>query len=102
VGTDSESDSAGSNIAGTATWGTVDKTPALGHVTGNAGVKQIQSDPMQVSEVAELFFGDTFFDMLCQKTKRYYLLHREHYDRSYKALKWADVTSAEMREFTGV
>ncbi|PNF13918.1 hypothetical protein B7P43_G09860 [Cryptotermes secundus] len=87
----------GSNIVGTATWGKVDKTPALGQFTGNPGVKQIPSDPTQVSEVAELFFGDSFFDMLCQETNRYYLQHREHYDRSYKALKWVDVTSAEMR-----
>ncbi|PNF23122.1 hypothetical protein B7P43_G06682, partial [Cryptotermes secundus] len=109
VTTDSESESdrssnecAGSNIAGTATWGKVDKTPALGQFTGNPGVKQIPSDPTQVSEVAELFFGDSFFDMLCQETNRYYLQHREHYDRSYKALKWVDVTSAEMRKFFAI
>ncbi|PNF31638.1 hypothetical protein B7P43_G17183, partial [Cryptotermes secundus] len=51
------------------------------------------------SELAELFFGDSFFDMLCQETNRYYLQHHEHYDRSHKALKWVDVTSAEMRKF---
>jgi hypothetical protein len=60
VATDSKSDSssdenAGSNIAGTATWGKVDKTPTLGQFTGNPGVKQIPSDSTQVSEVAELF-----------------------------------------------
>jgi hypothetical protein len=38
----------------------------LGQFTGNLGVKQIPLDPTQVSEVAELFFGDSFFDMLCQ------------------------------------
>ncbi|PNF28985.1 hypothetical protein B7P43_G15106 [Cryptotermes secundus] len=109
VATDSESESesssnesAGSNIVGTATWGKVDKTPALGQFTGNPGVKQIPSAPTQVSEVAELFFGDSFFDMLCQETNRYYLQHREHYDRSYKALKWVDVTSAEMRKFFAI
>ncbi|PNF14710.1 hypothetical protein B7P43_G09348 [Cryptotermes secundus] len=40
--------------------------------------------------------------MLCQETNRYYLQHREHYDRSYKALKWVDVTSAEMRKFFAI
>ncbi|PNF16190.1 hypothetical protein B7P43_G18044 [Cryptotermes secundus] len=104
VTTDSESDRssnecAGSNIAGTATWGKVDKMPALGQFTGNPGVKQIPSDPTQVSEVAKLFFGDSFFDMLCQETNRYYLQHRVHYDRSYKALKLVYVTSAEMKFF---
>jgi hypothetical protein len=34
----------GSNIAGTATWGKVDKTPTLGQFTGIPGVKQIPSD----------------------------------------------------------
>ncbi|PNF16120.1 hypothetical protein B7P43_G03265 [Cryptotermes secundus] len=82
--------------------GKVDKTPALGQFTGNQGVKQISSDPTQVSEVAELFFGDSFFDMLCQETNRYYLQHREYYDRSYKALKWVDVTSAEMRKYFAI
>jgi hypothetical protein len=38
----------------------------LRQFTGNPGVKQIPSDPTQVSEVAELFFADSFFDMLCQ------------------------------------
>jgi hypothetical protein len=61
VATDSKSDSssdqnAGSNIAGTATWGKVDKTPTLGQFTGHLGLKQIPSDPAQVSEVRELFF----------------------------------------------
>ena len=71
----------------------------FGTVTGNPRVKQIPSDPMQVSELAELFFGDSLFDMLCQETNRYYLQHREEYDRSYNVLKWVDVTSAEMRKF---
>jgi hypothetical protein len=99
VATYSESESSsdedeGSNIAGTATWGKVDKSPTLEDFTGNPGVKQIPSDPTQVSDVAELFFGDSFFDMLCQETNRYYLQHREQYDRSYTVLKWVDVTSA--------
>jgi hypothetical protein len=54
VATDNESES--SDIGGTATWGKIDKTPTLGQFTGNPGVKQIPSDPTQVSEVAELFF----------------------------------------------
>ncbi|PNF26451.1 hypothetical protein B7P43_G16256, partial [Cryptotermes secundus] len=33
---------------------------------------------------------------------RYYLQHCEHYDRSYKALRWVDVTSAEMRKFFAI
>jgi hypothetical protein len=107
VATDSKSDSssdenAGSNIVGTATWGKVDKTPTFGQFTGNPRVKQIPSDPTQVFEVAELFFGDSFFDMLCQETNRYYLQHREQYDRSYKVLKWVDVTSAEMKFFFSI
>jgi hypothetical protein len=69
VATDSKSDSsfdehAGSNIAGTATWGKVDKTPTLRVYWKSGG--ETNSDPTQVSEVAELFFGDSFFDMLCQ------------------------------------
>jgi hypothetical protein len=40
-------------------------------------VQQFPVDPTQESAVAELFFGDSFFDMLCQETNRYYLQHRE-------------------------
>jgi hypothetical protein len=38
----------------------------MGQFTGNLGAKQIPSDPTQVSKVAEQFFGDSVFDMLCQ------------------------------------
>ncbi|PNF36763.1 hypothetical protein B7P43_G11572 [Cryptotermes secundus] len=87
---DSESSdqSASASNAGTATWGKVDKTPTLGKCTGDPGVRQMPSDPTQVSEVAELFFGDSFFDMLCQETNRYNLQHREVYDSTYKPLWW--------------
>jgi hypothetical protein len=65
VATDSKSDSssdenAGSNIAGTATWGKVDKTPILEQFNGNPGVKYIPSDPTQVSEIAKLFIWRYF------------------------------------------
>jgi hypothetical protein len=56
-------------------------------------VKQIPSDPTQVFEIAELFFGDSFFDMLCQETNRYYLQNREKYDRSYKVHVVTESTS---------
>ncbi|PNF32593.1 hypothetical protein B7P43_G18449 [Cryptotermes secundus] len=59
-------------------------------------------DPTQVSEVAELFFGDSFFDMLCQETNRYYLQHCEAYDSTYKVLKCVDVTSAEMKRILAI
>lgn len=83
----SESDISSDESAGTATWGKIDKTPALGEFTGNPGVTQIPVDPTQESAVAELFFGDSFFDMLCQETNRYYLQHREQYGKGSKVLK---------------
>jgi hypothetical protein len=51
--------------------------------------------------VLELFFGDSFFD-LCQETNRYYLQNREKYDKSYKVLKWVDVTLPEMKTFFAI
>ncbi|PNF29691.1 hypothetical protein B7P43_G13061 [Cryptotermes secundus] len=57
IDSESSDESASASIAGTATWGKVDKTPTLGKVTGDPGVRQMPSDPTQVSEVAELFFG---------------------------------------------
>jgi hypothetical protein len=78
---------------GAATWVKVDKMPTLGQFTGNPGVKQIPLDPTQVSEIAELFFGDGFFDMLCQETNIYYLQNREKYDRSYKVCVVTESTS---------
>jgi hypothetical protein len=61
VATDIKSDcssdeNAGSNIVGTATWGQVDIMPTLGQFTGNPWVKQIPSEPTQVSELVEPFF----------------------------------------------
>jgi hypothetical protein len=49
-------------------------------------VKVFPSDPKEV------FFGDSFFDLLCQETSRYYLQIREKYDRSYKVLKRVDMS----------
>jgi hypothetical protein len=83
----SSNEIAGSSIAGTATWGKIDKSPPLGEFTGNLGVTQIPVDPTQETAVAELFFGDSFFDMLCQETNRYYLHHHEQYDKGSKVLK---------------
>ena len=42
------------------TWVKTDKTPNLGPITGNPGVKQIPSDPTKVSQVTGPFLGDTF------------------------------------------
>ena len=81
------------------TWVKTDKTPNLGPFTGNPGVKQIPSDPTKVSQVTGLFLGDTFFDMLCEETNRYYLQNQEKYVTGSKGLKWSDVTVAEMKIF---
>jgi hypothetical protein len=68
---ESDSESSSEESAGTATWGTVDKTPNLGKFTGNPDMKVFPSDPKEVSDVADLLFGDSFFDLLCQETNRY-------------------------------
>jgi hypothetical protein len=44
------------SYAGATNWGVNDKTPNLGYFTGNSGVKEIPSDPSNVSEVTELLF----------------------------------------------
>jgi len=81
------------------TWIKTDKTPNLWPFTGNPGVKQIPSDPTKVSQITGLFFGDTFFDMLCEETNIYYLQNQEKYVTVSKGLKWSDVTVAEMNFF---
>ena len=81
------------------TWVKTDKTPNFGPFTGNPGVKQIPSDPTKVSQVTGLFFGDTFFDMLCEETNLYYLQNHEKYVTGSKVLKWSDVTAAEKKIF---
>jgi len=81
------------------TWVKTDKTPNLGPFTGNPGLKQIPSDPTKVSQVTGLFLRDTFFDMLCEETNRYYLQNQEKYVTGSKGLKWSDVTVAEMKFF---
>jgi hypothetical protein len=52
-----------------------------------------------VSDTTELFFGDSFFELLCKETNRYYNQNEEKYASSSKGLKWGDVSVAEMRKF---
>jgi hypothetical protein len=59
-------------------------------------VKEIPSDPSNVSEVTELLFWDISFQILCEETNLYYLQNHEKYGRYYKVLKWVDVTVAEI------
>ncbi|PNF18235.1 hypothetical protein B7P43_G16768 [Cryptotermes secundus] len=49
---DSESsdESASASIAGTATWGKVDKTPTLGKFIGDPGVRQMSSEPTKTEK----------------------------------------------------
>ena len=76
------------------TWVKTDKTPNFGPFTRNPVVKQIPSDLTKVSQVTGLFFGETFFDMLCEETNIYYLQNQEKYVTGSKGLKWSDVTAA--------
>jgi len=62
-------------------------------------VKQIPSNLTKVSQVTGLFFGDTFFDMLCEEMNLYYLQNQEKYVTGSEVLKWSDVTAAEMKKF---
>jgi hypothetical protein len=101
IQSESDSESSSKESVGTTTWGTVNKTPNLGKFTGNPWVKVFPSNHKEVSDVADLIFGGSFFDLLCQETNRYYLQNCEKYNRSYKVLKWVDVTSAEMNKFFG-
>jgi len=81
------------------TWVKTDKTPNFGPFTRNPGVKQIPSDLTKVSQVTGLFFGDPFFDMLCEEMNIYYLQNQEKYVTGCKGSKWSDVTAAEMKKF---
>jgi hypothetical protein len=65
-------DSSNTRNAGATKWTKKDKSPDLGQFTGNAGVKLFTSDPTNISDVTNLFFGDIFFDFLCEETNRYY------------------------------
>jgi hypothetical protein len=65
-------------------------------------VKQIPSHPTKVSEKVTLFFGDSFYDKICQETNRYYLQNCEKYDSNYKVVKWVDVTSAEIKKLFAI
>jgi hypothetical protein len=62
-------------------------------------VKQIPSDPTNVSEIIELFFGYNFFEMLCKETNLYYCQNKGTYDSNSKGLKWVDISVAEMKFF---
>jgi hypothetical protein len=69
-----------------------DKTPNLGHSIGIPGVKQIPYDPTKVSQITELFFRDTFFELSFKETNPYYFQNQGKYDSSSKGLKWVDVS----------
>jgi hypothetical protein len=90
-------DSSNTRNAGATKWAKKDKTPDLGQFTGNIVVKLFSSDPKNVSDVTDLFFGDIFFDFLCEQTNLYCFQNRDKYDRNYKVLKWVGVTVAEMK-----
>jgi hypothetical protein len=49
--------------AGATSWRVNDKTLNSEHFTGNSRVKEIPSDPSNVSEVTELFSKDIFFQI---------------------------------------
>jgi hypothetical protein len=67
--TESSADESGdSSNAGETTWMKLDETSTLGQFSGTPGVEKVPSHPENVSEVAELFFGDQFFHMLCEET----------------------------------
>jgi hypothetical protein len=75
------SDDSNTRNAGATKYAKKDKTPDLGQFTGNAGVKVFPSDPTNVSDVTDLFFGDIFFDFLYEETNLYYFQNRNKYDR---------------------
>jgi hypothetical protein len=72
---------------GATNWAKKDKTADLGQFTGNAGVKLFSSDPTNFSYITDLFFGDIFFDFLCEETNLYYFQNRDKYDRNYKVFE---------------
>jgi hypothetical protein len=69
---DDSDDSSNTRNAGATKWAKKGKTPNLRQFTGNAGVKLFPSDPMNISDITDLFFSDTFFDFLCEETNLYY------------------------------
>jgi hypothetical protein len=68
----------------------------LGQFSGTPGVQKVPCHPENVSEITELFFGDQFFHMLSD------FQNRDKYDRSYKVLKWVDVTLAKMKNLFAI
>jgi hypothetical protein len=73
-----------------------DKSYNLGPFIGKPGVKRIPADPTKVSEIIELFFGDSFFEMLCKETNLYYFQNQGKYDSSSKWLKlWSQCSRNE-------
>jgi hypothetical protein len=102
IQSESDSESSSEESAGAATWGTVDKTPNLGKFTGNLAVKVFSLDPKEMYDVADLFLEIVSSTCYVTKTNRHYLQNREKYDRSYKVLKWVDVTSAEMKKILAI
>jgi hypothetical protein len=100
----SSEESDNTSNAGTTTWVKEDenKTPNLRSFTGNPGVKRILSDPTKLSEITELFFGESLFEMLCKETNLYYFQNQEKYDSSSKALKFVDVSIAEIKKFFAI
>jgi hypothetical protein len=61
-------------------------------------VKQIASDPTKVSEIIELFFRDNLFEMLCKETNLYYFQNQGKYYRSFKGLKWVNVSVKKLKK----
>jgi hypothetical protein len=79
-------------MRGATTWVKEDKTPNLGHSTGNPGVKQIPSGPVKMSEIIEFIFRDNFSEKLSKQTNLYYIQNQGKYGSSSKGSKWVDVS----------
>jgi hypothetical protein len=101
IQSESDSESNSKESAGTATWGTVYKTPNLGKFTGNPVVKVFPSYPKEVSDVADCFLE--IVSLTCYVRKPTVTISKTVKSMtSYKVLKWVDVTSAEMKTFLAV
>jgi hypothetical protein len=80
-------------------WNSTDIPPILETFLGVPGVTARPSEPENIGGITGLTFGNDFFELLALHTNLYHQQTKALHKPSPKGLKWAEVTTLEVKKF---
>ncbi|KAI4476042.1 hypothetical protein M0802_014947 [Mischocyttarus mexicanus] len=83
-------------------WNEHDITPNLSNYLNIPGATIKLGDAPTISEVTNLFFDHTFFDLLVTQTNLYHAQTKTYHKISAKTAPWTEVTTTEIKKFLGL